>query len=336
MDGRPAVALDGLPVRPIHLPEPDNDYFEAVHAALLHLSAMAHLHHPHAPHTLNLDFGRAFGWGIALNLVYVAVEIGYGYTSGAMTLVSDGFHNLGDVAGMVLSWGAFVLMKRAPTTGYTYGYGRATILAAFLNALLLMLAVGGLGWEAMLRLRHPMPVPGLTIAVISAIGIGVNGFTAMLFFRDRNEDINLKSTYLHMASDAVVSLGALITGVVINYTAWWILDPLVSLAILGAIVYSTWGLLQESVKQILDHVPSNVDVAKLNEKLLAIPGVSGLHDLHVWSLNTRQAALTTHLLIDEGVDSNALLDDVTEMLHEEFGIEQTTIQVEYGAGLEHH
>jgi len=291
------------------------------------------LQHGHAHHTHATTFGATYRVGVLLNVGYVAIEVGYGYANGSIALISDGFHNLSDVAGMLLSWGAFALLRRQPNRSYTYGYGRATILAAFLNAIILLVAVGGLGLEAINRLSHPTAVPGGLMAIVSGVGILVNGVTAFMFFRDRKHDINMKSTFLHMSGDAAVSAGVLVSGLIISRTGWWLLDPLMSLVILVVIVLSTWQLFTESIRQILDHVPSHIDMEELEHSLLTQQGVLALHDLHVWSITTNQAAMTTHLLIDHQLDSNVLLDEVTDMLRVRFNIEQTTIQVEYSKPL---
>ena len=293
---------------------------------------MAH-NHSHDEHTHNLNFNKAFKWGIALNLLYIIIEMVFGYRVHSIALISDGIHNLSDVFGMCLSWGAFLLLSLKPTKNFTYGFGRATILAAYMNALILFIAIGALAWETIQRLSHPVIVEGGTVAIVSGVGIIINALTALLFFKDRNHDINMKATYLHMAIDALTSASVLVSGIIISYTGWNILDPIVSLTLLVVVILGTWRLMRESVLQILDSVPKNINLKDIKEFLLTFEGVSALHNLHIWNLTTTETAMTTHLIIKEKYNSNQLLDTIQTEIKQKFNIKQITIQVEYGTNL---
>ena len=298
-------------------------------------NAPAHLHHGHAPHTHSAQsYNRAFLIGMGLNLSFVAVEVGYGYFTNSIALIADGTHNLSDVAGMALAFAAFRLMQKQPNHRFTFGYGRATILAAFFNALILFGAVGALGLAAIQRLQAPAPVPGGIVAAVAGFGIVINTITALLFLKDKDKDLNMRGTYLHMVADAAVSAGVLVSGLVIIQTGWYWLDPVMSLTILGVIVWGTWGLMRESANQLLDGVPSNLQLADIHAYLSSQEGVLSVHDLHVWNLTTNQTALTAHLLLEDNWDSNSLLDTLTEGLLARFSIEQTTLQVERGVALD--
>lgn len=295
---------------------------------------MVHHHdHGHA-HALPKNYSRAFGFGILLNAAYIVIEILAGWFYHSMALVSDGIHNLSDVLGMALSWGAFILMSRKPTQNFTYGYGRATILAAYMNALILFIAVGGLGWEAVLRMQNPEPVQGGAIALVSGVGIIINAITAWMFFKDRKQDLNIKATFLHMAGDALISVGVLVSGIVIRYTGWNILDPVVSLVLLAVVVAGTWGLLRDSVLQILDRVPRHINLEEVEDYMLRTDGVKSIHDLHIWNLTTQTIALTAHLVLDINKDTNVVLNNLQHTLAEKFHIHKSTLQVELGKNIE--
>jgi cobalt-zinc-cadmium efflux system protein len=227
-------------------------------------------------------------------------------------------------------------MARKPNQKFTYGYGRATILAAYMNALILFIAVGGLGWEAIIRMKNPEPVQGGIIAIVSGIGIIINALTAWMFYKDRKTDLNIKATFLHMAGDALVSVGVLISGIVIRYTGWNILDPVVSLVLLAVVVAGSWGLLSDSVLQILDRVPRHLEVDELENYLLSFDGVKSIHDLHVWNLTTQTVALTTHIVLESDINSNSLIHNIQAGLKEKFKIHKSTIQTEMGKNIEEH
>ena len=287
-----------------------------------------HHHHGHTAENVALDFGRAFAIGVTLNLGYVVVEAAIGVASGSLALIADAGHNLGDVLGLFLSWGAAVLSRRRPGGRYTYGYRASSILAALANAIILLMVTGGIGWEALWRLWHPVPVAGATIAWVAAIGILVNGVTALLFASGRRDDLNLRSAFLHMAADALVTAGVVIAGIAIALTGLGWLDPAVSLVVSAVIVYGTWDLVRQSVQLALDAVPEGIDVETVRGHLLAMPGVIAIHDLHIWAMSTTETALTCHLVIPGGHPGDAVLGQAARELEARFGIHHTTIQIE--------
>jgi cobalt-zinc-cadmium efflux system protein len=280
--------------------------------------------HSHAPDR----FGRAFAIGTGLNLAFVAVEAAFGVLSGSIALIADAGHNLGDVLGLFGAWGAHAAGRREPTERYTYGYGRASILAALGNAIVLLVTVGGIAWEAIIRLIHPSPVASVTMIVVAAAGVAVNGVTALLFVAGRHGDLNIRSAFVHMAADAALSAAVAGAGVVILATGWRWIDPAASLLVCGVIVWGTWGLLRESVTMSMDAVPRGIDMAEVRRALDTLPGVSGVHDLHVWSLSTRQTALTCHLLMPGGHPGDAFILDLGAEMKRRFGIAHSTVQIE--------
>ncbi len=280
--------------------------------------------HAHAP----ADFGAAFAIGIALNLGFVAIEAAYGLIAGSVALLSDAGHNLGDVLGLSAAWLASRLVQRAPSARFTYGLRGSSILAALFNAVFLLLTVGAISWEAILRLADPAPVAGNIVMVVAAIGIVVNGVTAWLFASGQKDDINLRGAFLHMASDALVSAGVVASGFVILATGWLWLDPLTSLAVNVVIVWGTWGLLRDSLGMSMAAVPAGVDPAKLRAFLAARPGVSAVHDLHVWPISTTETALTCHLVMPAGHPGDAFLHDLAAELARRFRIGHPTLQIE--------
>ncbi|MBT9470802.1 MAG: cation transporter [Phenylobacterium sp.] len=282
--------------------------------------------HTHAP----ANFDRAFAIGVALNLGFVAVEAAYGVIANSLALLADAGHNLSDVAGLLLAWGAAWLSRRAPTATRTYGYGRTSILAALANAVLLLVAIGAIGWEAVRRFASPQPVEGGTVMAVAAIGIAVNTATALLFMRGRKGDINIRGAFLHMAADAGVSAGVVLAGLAIVYTEWLWLDPVVSLAIVVVIAIGTWGLLKDSVAMAIDSVPAGIDRDAVEAHLQALPGVQQLHDLHIWPLSTTSTALTVHLVCADARIDDALTAKIAADLKKRFGIAHATIQFETG------
>jgi cobalt-zinc-cadmium efflux system protein len=290
--------------------------------------------HPHSHghgHAV-ADYGRAFAVGIALNVAYVAAEAGYGLASGSLSLLADAGHNLGDVLGLGLSWGAAALGRRGPNARFTYGYRSSSILAALANAIILLVVTGGIVWEAIWRLGHPIAVAGATVAWVAAAGIVVNGVTALLFFRGRQSDLNVKSAFLHMAADALIALGVVVAGTVIALSGWLWLDPAVGLAVSAVIVYGTWDLVKQAVSLALDAVPPGVDAAAVREHLLALPGVTALHDLHIWGMSTTETALTCHLVMPGGHPGDEALSRIADELEHRFGVHHTTLQIELGDG----
>jgi cobalt-zinc-cadmium efflux system protein len=279
--------------------------------------------HVHAP----ASFGKAFAIGISLNSALVVAEAVYGYLGNSTALLADAGHNLGDVLGLVVAWGASIAARRAPSGRFTYGLRASTILAALANAMFLLVATGAIGLEAILRLREPEPVAGLTVMVVAGIGILVNGFTAMLFARGRKHDINIEGAYLHMAADAAVSLGVVVTAALIVWTGWLWLDPVTSLVICATILWSTTGLLRGSFDMSMAAAPRGTDLAAIRTFLLARPGVSAIHDLHVWPISTTETALTCHLVMPAGT-ADAFLIETAQLLKTSFRIGHTTLQVE--------
>jgi len=291
----------------------------------------AHSHgHDHAPG----DYGRAFAIGIALNLVYVAAEAGYGLAAGSLALLADAGHNLGDVLGLGLSWGAAMLGRRGPSDRFTYGLRSSSILAALANAVILLVVTGGIAWEAIRRLGHPAAVAGGTVAVVAAIGIAVNGATALLFARGRGSDLNLRSAFMHMTADALVTAGVVVAGIAIALTGLLWLDPAVSLVVSAVIVYGTWDLVRQSLNLALAAVPRSVDAAAVRKHLLAMPGVAALHDLHIWGMSTTETALTCHLVMPQGHPGDAALSRIAAELAAQFHIHHTTLQIELGDSAE--
>ena len=291
-----------------------------------------HGHHHHH-HPAPGDNTRAFALAIGLNAVFVAIEFGYGFVANSTALMADAGHNLSDVLGLVLAWGAAVLTRTTPSGRYTYGLRSSSILAALLNALLLMMACGAIGWEAVHRLSNPAPVAGLTVSVVAAIGVAVNGLSAWLFMAGSKDDLNVRAAYQHLAADAAISLGVVVSGVAIMFTGWAWLDPLVSLLIVLLILASTWSLLRESLRLVLAAVPANVDAAAVEAFLLARPGVSAIHDLHIWAMSTTETALTAHLVMPDGYPGDEQVDAITARLKQDFAIHHCTLQVEMGTTL---
>jgi cobalt-zinc-cadmium efflux system protein len=285
--------------------------------------------HVHPPHSdAHSNYGRAFAIGIAFNLLYVGGEAVAGIVSGSLALLADAGHNLGDVLGLSLSWGAAVLSRRQPSGRFTYGLRSSSILAALANAIILLVVTGGIAWEAVWRITHPVPVASGIVISVAAAGIVVNGATALLFASGRLHDLNIKSAFLHMAADTLVTAGVVAAGVVIWLTSWHWLDPAVGLIVSAVIVLGTWGLMRTAIGLALDAVPEGVDAAAVRAHLLAMPGVTALHDLHIWGMSTTETALTCHLVLPSGHPGDAALNGVAQQLHHLFGIQHTTIQIE--------
>jgi len=288
-----------------------------------------HLGHAHGPVNYH---NRAFAVGVALNVIFVLIEAGYGVASGSLALLADAGHNFSDVLGLLLAWGAGLLATRAPTRSRTYGYRKATILAALASAILLLVALGGMILEAVKRFVNPAPVEGLTIIIVAAIGVVINTATALLFISGQKHDLNIRGAFLHMAADAGVSLGVVISGAVIMATGWNVIDPVVSLLITLVILIGTWGLLRDSANLAMDSVPRGIAMDDLIRYLNGLDYVSAIHDLHVWPLSTTEVALTVHLVISGNEPPEGFLPELQNALKERFRIGHSTIQVETEAG----
>ncbi|MGI8890786.1 MAG: cation diffusion facilitator family transporter [Chthoniobacterales bacterium] len=283
-------------------------------------------------HSHQVDFGRAFAVGILLNSVFLGAEVTFGLLSDSLTLLADAGHNLSDVMGLLIAWGATNLERRSPSKRFTYGLRRTSVLAALINAILLLVSVGAIAWEAIRRLREPAPVAGLTMVWVAAAGALVNGVTAWMFFAGRKGDLNIRGAFLHMAADAGVSAGVVLAGLVILSTGWVLIDPMTSLVIVAVILVGTWGLLRDSVNLVLDAVPRGIDAGAVEEFLEQLPGVAAIHHLHVWGLSTTETACTAHVVKQEPRLDDELLKRIAHELHERFGIEHTTIQFEHCDG----
>jgi cobalt-zinc-cadmium efflux system protein len=289
---------------------------------------VAHDHHRRG-HGEN-DYGRAFAIGIAVNLAYVAGEAVAGVLAHSLALLADAGHNLSDVLGLALAWGAAVLSRRGPSGRFTYGLKSSSILAALANAVILLLVTGGIGWEAVLRVVTPAPVDSAVMVWVAAAGIFVNGGTALLFASGRGRDLNIKSAFLHMAADALVTAGVVVAGIVIGLTGWQRLDPALSLVLAAVIIIGTWDLLKGALGLALNAVPETVDPAAVRAYLESVPGVTELHDLHIWGMSTTETALTCHLVMPAGHPGDTALNAITQELHQHFGIAHPTIQIELG------
>lgn len=272
-------------------------------------------------------WGKAFGVGIALNVSFVGVEIFYGLAANSSALLADAGHNASDVLSLVFAWAAIWIAGKKPSGKYTYGLRRTTILVSILNALLIVAAAGVISWDAIKKFQQPAEVAGMTIVLVAGIGVVINTITALMFMKGQKEDLNIKGAFLHMAADAIVSLGVVIAGLLIRYTgANWV-DPLISLVIVGVILYGTWGLFRDSVNLALDAVPKDIDLGEVRRFLESRKEVRAVHDLHIWGMSTTEVALTAHLVLSAGAD-NHFLSSVRSELRQRFRIEHTTLQLE--------
>lgn len=287
---------------------------------------MAHVHTPK-------HFDRVFGIGIALNAAFVVVEAVFGVLSGSLALVADAGHNLGDVVGLLLAWGASVLVRRTPTTRHTYGFRRTSVMASMVNAVVLLVAVGALGVEAIQRFGQPAPVASGTVMAVAALGVVINGITAWMLHAGHRHDLNIRGAYLHMFADAAVSVGVVVSALVMGLTGWLWLDPAVTLVIAVVIGVSSWDLLLESWNLALDAVPAGVSIAEVQAYLAGLPGVCAVHDLHVWAMSTSEVALTVHLVKPDGQIDDAWMSLVNADLRDRFHIHHTAIQCERGDAL---
>jgi len=284
---------------------------------------MAHDHH----HRF-MNYDRAFALGVALNVGFVIVEAAYGIMAGSLALLADAGHNLSDVLGLLLAWGANYLVRRKPTERRTYGWRKFSILAALINAVILLLALGGIAWEAIQRLGSPVPVAGKTIIFVALAGVVINTATALLFFSGRKGDLNIRGAFLHMAADAGVSAGVVIAGVAIHFTGRLWIDPAISLVITIIILFGTWRLFQDAFNMAMDAVPGNIDPEAVRAYLLSLPGITGVHDMHIWAMSTTETALTVHLVKPDPEDDDVLIEKARKELHDQFGIDHITLQWE--------
>ena len=281
-------------------------------------------HHHHAPP----DYNRAFAAAVVLNLGFVIIEAVFGFLSQSLALLTDAGHNLSDVMGLLLAWGAAALAKKRPSARRTYGYSRATIIASMFSGLILMGAVGAIGWEAVNRLFEPVEPAGRTIVIVAGIGVVINTATALFFISGKDHDLNIRGAFLHMAADAGISLGVVVSGLLIMFYGLNWVDPVISLAIAAAIFLSTWGLLRDSMNLAVDAVPRGVDPEAVREYLVGLPGVNTIHDLHIWPLSTTDTALTAHMVMDRFPAGDEFLAEVAGVLEHRFGIRHPTIQME--------
>ena len=287
---------------------------------------MIHHEHSHAPKTYN----RAFLIGTGLNISFVLIEAWFGLLTNSLALLADAGHNLSDVLGLLLAWGASYLVQRPPNRKYTYGFRRSSILAALINAILLLLTMGGITWEAIQRLQKPTAIAGGTVILVAGIGVVINTITALLFLSGRDKDMNIRGAFLHMAADALVSVSVVLAGIAILLTGWLWFDPVISLVIVVVIVMGTWNLFKDALELILDGVPKQIELIAVRTFLQELQGVTQVHDLHIWAMSTTETALTAHLVIPKGYTGDRFLTDTCKALHTNFGIDHSTLQIESG------
>ncbi len=275
------------------------------------------------------NYNRSFAVGVLLNIIFVLIEGGYGFKTGSLALVADAGHNFSDVLSLLLAWGAVFMAGKSSSVNRTYGYKRITILASLTSALLLLFALGGITWEAIGRMLSPQPVPGLPVVIVAAIGVVINTATALLFVSGQKHDLNIKGAFLHMAADAGISLGVVAAGGAIIVTGWEWIDPTITVFIVIIVLIGTWGLLRDSFNLSLDAVPKGINIKEIENYLRNLSDIEDIHDLHVWALSTTEAALTVHLISKKNMIDNQLLHDIEHQLHDKFGIEHATIQMEF-------
>lgn len=274
------------------------------------------------------NYNRAFAIGVILNVVFVAIEAGYGVAAGSLALIADAGHNLSDVLSLLLAWGAGLLATKPATEKRTYGFRKITVMAPLASAILLLVALGGITWETIGRFFEPKPVDGITVIIVAAIGVVINTITALLFISGRKHDLNIRGAFLHMVADAGVSFGVVVAGTIIMITGWLFVDPLISLLIVAVILVGTWSLFRDSMNLAIDSVPEGIDIAGIKKYLTGLENVSQIHDLHVWPMSTTEVALSVHLnIVDDSLKKN-FLPDLQQELHDRFSIEHSTIQIE--------
>ncbi len=285
--------------------------------------------HGHA-HQHQQGHGRAFAIGVVLNIGFVAAEWSFGILANSLALVADATHNLGDVLGLLLAWGAAYLAKRQPSARFTYGLRGASILAALANAILLLLITGGIAWEALQRFGQPANVAGGMVMAVAGLGVVINGLTAWLFMAGSKDDLNIRGAYLHMAADAAVSLGVVVAGGAVLLTGWFWLDPLISLLLVLVIAAGTWAMLRDSLRLAVQAVPESIESTAVRDFLLAQDGISEVHDLHIWGMSTSENALTAHIVFPQGHPGDDELQQLSAAIGSQFGIHHITIQIETG------
>lgn len=286
------------------------------------------MEHTHTNSPRLHNYNKAFAYGILLNVIYIVIEALYGILINSMALIADAGHNLSDVLGLLLAWGAAFLAKSYPTKERTYGMRKSTILSALFNSILLFIAVGAILIESIRKFISPAPVEGSIIMIVAGIGVIINGITAFLFMKGKDQDINIKGAYLHMAADAAISFGVVAAGFIILLTGWNWLDPVMSIIIVIVITIGTWGLLKESFHLSMDAVPKHIELEEVKEYLLSLPGVTEVHDLHIWGMSTTESALTAHIVKPAASLDDEFISNTCKVLHEKFGIGHTTIQIE--------
>ncbi|MDA3797939.1 MAG: cation diffusion facilitator family transporter [Kiritimatiellae bacterium] len=282
-------------------------------------------------HEIN-NYNRSFAIGVTLNIIFVVIEASYGMFADSLALIADAGHNLSDVVSLLLAWGASVLATKAATEKRTYGFRKATIMASLASAILLLVALGGITWEAIGRFFNPKPVEGITVIGVAAIGVVINTLTALLFVKGQKHDLNIKGAFLHMTADAGISLGVVVAGILIMVKGWLWIDPVVSIMIVAVILVGTWGLLRDSINYAMDAVPDSIDIPAIKNYLTSFDNVSRIHDLHVWPLSTTETALTVHIVVNDQSLDNSFLLNLQQNLHDHFGIGHSTIQIETSTG----
>ena len=292
---------------------------------------MGHDHHDHHDHAPK-DFGLAFAVATLLNFALVATQVIYGLSAHSIALLADAGHNFGDALGLLLAWGAHVLARRRPSERFTYGLRSASILSALINAVMLLVATGAIAWEALRRLSDPGEVAGLTVMVVAGVAVVVNAVSAWFLMAGRERDLNVRSAFLHLLADAAVSVGVVLAGAVILLLGWVWIDPLVSLLIAGVIVWTTWGLLRESLQMSMNAVPAAIEPSDVCGYLETLPGVASIHDLHIWAMSTTEIALTCHLVMPQGHPGDGFIARVSHDLAHRFRIAHPTFQIELGDG----
>jgi cobalt-zinc-cadmium efflux system protein len=295
-------------------------------AVLPHKRRMSRAHHDHDPHA----HGAAFAIATALNLALVVAQVIYGLAANSVALLADAGHNFGDALGLALAWGAYLLGRTAPTERFTYGFRSASILSALINAILLLVATGAIAWEAIQRFGKPEQTDGVTVMIVAAAAIVINGVAAWLVVAGRKDDLNIRSAFSHLAADAAVSAGVVMAGAVLLLTGWTWVDSVASLLVSAAIVWGTWGLLSDSLRMSMNAVPQGISIVDVRSYLEGLASVTGVHDLHIWAMSTTETALTVHLVCDGGRAGDAFLMDTARELEHRFGIRHATIQVETG------
>ena len=285
---------------------------------------MSH-HHTHS----TKNYNKAFAIGIALNVVFVIIEAVYGVLSSSLALLADAGHNLSDVLGLLLAWGAFYFSAKPTTEKRTYGYRKITVIASVASALILLLALGGIVWEAIGRFNNPQPIAGMTVIIVALVGVIINTITALLFVSDQKHDLNIRGAFIHMTADAGISLGVALSGFIYLQTQWLVIDPIISLVIVLIILIGTWGLLRDSFNLSIDAVPENIDVQGIKQYLEKHERIDSFHDLHIWAISTTITAMTVHLIVKTETLDNQFLMTIQKTLHENFSIEHMTIQLEH-------